>query len=251
MNLALSDLLFPGFTKFALRQLNPKYGIEFFYEFGKDYYWNEELKAWGKRELSIHGPCVAINLADPEQTDFLEIYAQTFAYAKMCRAKFVVVHTNEAVIDNAEAAKERILQRLELLFKLAENYGVQIVIENVGLIPKQNYLFTLPEFLELFKKFPQAKALLDTGHAHVNGWRLAEVVRSLGDKLIAFHLHDNDGNGDQHLPLGQGNIEWPPFFRAVQEYAPHSTLVLEYCCGFSNTKDLETHITALKEKYAI
>lgn len=251
MNITVSDLLFPGFTKFAIRELDPKYGIEFFYEFGKDYYWDEELAAWGKRELSIHGPCVAIDLADPAQTDFVQIYAKTFAYAKKCNAKFVVVHSNETIVGNPEEAKARVLECFELLFKLAENYGVQIVIENVGLLPKHNYLFTLPDFLDIFKKFPQAKALLDTGHAHVNGWDLAEVVRALGPTLIAFHLHDNDGKGDQHLPIGQGNTDWDAFFAAVKEYVPNPTFVLEYCCGFSNTQALEEHIDELKTKYYI
>ena len=33
MNYEISDLLFPGFTKKALRELDSSYGIEFFYEF--------------------------------------------------------------------------------------------------------------------------------------------------------------------------------------------------------------------------
>ena len=42
MQFEVSDLLFPGFPKFALRELSKEYGIEFFYEFGKDYYWNNK-----------------------------------------------------------------------------------------------------------------------------------------------------------------------------------------------------------------
>ena len=67
MKFEVSDLLFAGFPKFAMRSLSPELGIEFFYEFGKDYYWDNEIACWGKRDLSIHGPCVAVNLANPEQ----------------------------------------------------------------------------------------------------------------------------------------------------------------------------------------
>ena len=66
MRIAVSDLLFPGFRKFGIRPLNTEYGIEFFYEFGHDYYWDEETAAWGNREFSIHGPCVAVDLADKD-----------------------------------------------------------------------------------------------------------------------------------------------------------------------------------------
>lgn len=134
---------------------------------------------------------------------------------------------------------------------LAEGYGVQVVIENVGLRTKGNVLFTLPEYLELFKEFPQAMALIDTGHAHVNGWNLAEVVEALGSRLLACHVHDNDGNGDDHLPVGQGNIDWEAYFGAVKKFAPESTQVFEYCCGFKTTAELEARIAELKAKYSL
>ena len=249
MNFTVSDLLFPGFPKFAIRQLSPEYGIEFFYEFGKDYYWNEEIAAWGKRGLSIHGPCVALNLADPAQEDYADIFAQTLAYAKKCGAEFVVVHTNEGIGQDKMALQRLVIDRLHHIMALAKGYGVQMVIENVGLRTKNNVLFTLPEYLELFKEFPEAMALLDTGHAHVNGWDLAQVVEALGERLLAFHVHDNDGSGDDHLPVWQGNTDWEGFFAAVKQYAPKSTLVLEYCCGFKTTAELEAHIAELKAKY--
>ena len=42
MQFEVSDLLFPGFTKDAMKRLDKQYGIEFFYEFGKDYYWKQK-----------------------------------------------------------------------------------------------------------------------------------------------------------------------------------------------------------------
>lgn len=43
MKFSVSDLLFPGFQKEALPQLSTRYGIEFFYEFGKNYYWDKKF----------------------------------------------------------------------------------------------------------------------------------------------------------------------------------------------------------------
>ena len=43
MKFEVSDLLFAGFPKYAMRDLSKEYGIEFFYEFGKDYYWDNEV----------------------------------------------------------------------------------------------------------------------------------------------------------------------------------------------------------------
>ncbi len=251
MKFEVSDLLFPGFTKIALNNLDKQYGIEFFYEFGKDYYWNEVLSDWGERSLSIHGPCVAINLANTKYKNYLKVYEKTFAYTQKCKAGFVVVHTNEALDGDKELMQARVIRRLRQIIKLGDKYGVQVLIENVGLRTKNNVLFDLPEFMALFDIFPQAGALLDTGHAHVNGWDIPAVVEALGERLKACHIHDNDGSGDAHLPIGQGNIEWKAYFAAVKKYAPEAVQVLEYSCGFNDTQALEAHLQKLKVQYKL
>lgn len=251
MKFSVSDLLFPGFSKYNLKDLKEEYGIEFFYEFGKDYYWNSEISSWGKRSLSVHGPCVSINLADSSQKNYTRIFEKTFLYAKKIGAEFVVVHTNEAWTGDKELVQNRVIYRLRQLIKMSESYGVQIAIENVGLKPKNSLLFDFEEYLNLFEVFPQARALLDTGHAHVNGWQLEKVIKALGERLIACHLHDNDGQGDAHLPIGKGNITWQEYFEAIKNYAPNAVQVLEYCCGYNNVTALEQHIENLKKFYQL
>ena len=249
MRWEISDLLFAGFTKYALRELNKDYGIEFFYEFGKDYYWDEEVAAWGKRSLSIHGPCVAVNLADKEQKNYAKIFAKTLAYAKKIKAGFVVVHTNEAWQGERDQVQNLVVRRLRNILEMGEQCGVPVLIENVGLRTKQNLLFDLPEFMALLDLFPEAGVLLDTGYAHVNGWDIPAVIKALGKRLVACHLHDNSGQGDEHLPIGQGSIDWQGYFKAIKKHAPKAVQVLEYCRGFENTADLEQHLQELQEKY--
>ena len=249
MKFEVSDLLFAGFPKYAMRDLSKEYGIEFFYEFGKDYYWDNEVAAWGKRSLSIHGPCVAVNLADKSHKNYAKIFAKTFAYAKKIKAGFVVVHTNEGWSGEREQVQNLVIRRLRNVLELGDQYGVQVLIENVGLRPKQSLLFDLPEFMALLDVFPQAGVLLDTGHAHVNGWDIPAVIKTLGKRLVACHLHDNSGQGDEHLPIGQGSIDWQGYFKAIKKHAPKAVQVLEYCRGFENAADLEQHIQELQEKY--
>ncbi|MDY4920622.1 MAG: sugar phosphate isomerase/epimerase family protein [Phascolarctobacterium sp.] len=251
MRIEVSDLLFAGFPKFALRSLNKEYGIEFFYEFGKDYYWDNEVAAWGKRSLSIHGPCVALNLADKNQKNYDRIFAKALAYAKKIKAEFVVVHTNEAWEGEKEKVQQLVIRRIRKIMKLGAQYGVQVLIENVGLRPKNTLLFDLPEYISLIEMFPEAKALIDTGHAHVNGWDIPALIKTLGPRLYACHLHDNSGLGDEHLPIGQGTINWQSYFKAIKKYAPDSVQVLEYCRGFENVTALKQHIEALKKQYKL
>ena len=249
MKFEVSDLLFAGFPKYAMRDLSKEYGIEFFYEFGKDYYWDNEVADWGKRSLSIHGPCVAVNLADKSHKNYAKIFAKTFAYAKKIKAGFVVVHPNEGWSGEREQVQNLVIRRLRNVLELGEQYGVQVLIENVGLRPKQSLLFDLPEFMALLDVFPQAGVLLDTGHAHVNGWDISAVIKTLGKRLVACHLHDNSGQGDEHLPIGQGSIAWEAYFKAIKKHAPKSIQVLEYCRGFESAAGLEQHIEELKTQY--
>ena len=95
MKFSVSDLPFGSFSKAFLKALPMQYDIEIFYEFGTDHYWDyvlKDLKSKNgvERRFSIHGPCVAVNLADPNDTAYLEVYEKTFAYAAKINAAFVV-----------------------------------------------------------------------------------------------------------------------------------------------------------------
>ena len=194
MQWAVSDLAFGGFNKKYLSGLPLTYNIEFFYEFGTDHYWDTVLLPLAqnnkeKRTFSIHGPCVAVNLADSSDEYYLKAYAQTFTYAQKIKAEFVVVHTNEIYHGEFAAVKELVYQRLAEVISLAQSYGVQVVIENVGLRPCGSLLFDFEEYLALFERYPQALALLDTG---------------------------------------LGTIEWEPYFASIRDYAPNALQILEY-----------------------
>lgn len=235
MKFSVSDLPFGSFSKAFLKALPLQYDIEIFYEFGTDHYWDYVLKDLksrdgAERRFSIHGPCVAVNLAAPNDTAYLDVYEKTFAYAAKINAAFVVVHSNEAwrFAGEKTAVQELVCGRIEKLLQTAAKYGVTVALENVGLRTTGTLLFEYEEYLSLFKRFPQAAALLDTGHAHVNGWQLSTVLRDLNSKLVGVHIHDNDGTADSHQPVGTGTIDWDDYFTALKQYAPQAVQVCEY-----------------------
>ena len=64
---------------------------------------------------------------------------------------------------------------------------------------------------------PQIGFCLDTGHAHLGGLSVPDMVLKLGERLWASHIADNDTSGDQHLfPYG-GTIDWPPVVEAYRQ----------------------------------
>lgn len=255
MRISISDLAYAGFRYNDFCKLDNACGLEFFYEFGTRAYWDTVLPlmtAGQQNGISMHGPCVQVNLAeeDPDRK-YLNVFLDAFTYAKQIGAEFVVVHTNEALPTDLDKLdlQQRVREKLQVLLALSENVGVQMVIENVGLRPKGSLLFDREAFLELPQRFPTARFLLDTGHAHVNGWDLADTVKALGKRLMGCHVHDNDGNGDQHLYVGTGNIKWEPFFEAVLATNPDARIVLEYaklpCEGMA------AHVAGLCKRFGI
>lgn len=58
---------------------------------------------------------------------------------------------------------------------------------------------------------------LDTGHTNLFGLPLGEAFRQCGDRLIATHVHDNDGHADQHTDPTRGTIDWEDGIAGLRE----------------------------------
>lgn len=48
----------------------------------------------------------------------------------------------------------------------------------------------------------------DTGHANISGYKQSEQLATIGERLEALHIHDNDGVKDSHLPPFDGGVDW-------------------------------------------
>jgi len=69
-------------------------------------------------------------------------------------------------------------------------------------------------------------ACLDTGHAFLAG-DLYNLVYKLGPYLRMLHVHDNKGHSDEHLPPGEGRIEWGAFMRELLQVGFYGPMILE------------------------
>lgn len=104
---------------------------------------------------------------------------------------------------------------LQLLLLEAKASGILLLIEpNVvapfNLIDGRNLLLMLAEpreFTRLLADLPDEHlgVLLDLGHLKVTattlGFDMTEFISAVAPAVGAFHLHDNDGTKDQHLPV--------------------------------------------------
>ena len=108
------------------------------------------------------------------------------------------------------------------LVKEAEKLGVTLALENVF----EEGPETLAKLLETINS-PHLGFCFDTGHWLIFSTRgLEEWIRRLGKRMVETHIHDNNGREDQHLPPGDGEFDFPGFFRLLwtRRLAPIYTL---------------------------
>lgn len=114
------------------------------------------------------------------------------------------VHNSEV-----EAALTRYIEAIATLAGFATRIGVELLIENNVCPPHlagKLLLQTPEEFIVLFERLNCSNVgiLLDTGHLNVSATTLGFDREAFMDvhrnRIRGLHLHDNDGNSDQHLP---------------------------------------------------
>ncbi|MBR6735258.1 MAG: sugar phosphate isomerase/epimerase [Oscillospiraceae bacterium] len=80
----------------------------------------------------------------------------------------------------------------------------------------------------------RCRVCLDVGHAFVSSKRdINEWLDVLMPWISHVHVHDNTGDFDRHLPLGDGNIDWESVLNRILDKSPDSTFTLENmeCAG--------------------
>ncbi|MBO4837370.1 MAG: sugar phosphate isomerase/epimerase [Clostridia bacterium] len=113
----------------------------------------------------------------------------------------------------------------------AKKLGVRLAWENVGYNGAS--IYTYEEYKHSLDNMDDSISyLIDIGHAHVNGWNVPQLIRDLKGRLAGLHIHDNNGKGDQHLPIACGNQNWDELAAAMREIQdPDCEFILEYAPG--------------------
>jgi sugar phosphate isomerase/epimerase len=136
----------------------------------------------------------------------LEKMRRVMGIAAELGSRLVVMHFNYDPIYYRQTFPQW-LERAARFFSelLAENEGPLIALENIA-EPTPHVA------LQLLEKVghPRLVHCFDFGHHHVFARiPLAEWLFYLKPRgYIHFHLHDNQGDCDDHLALGQGSIDW-------------------------------------------
>jgi sugar phosphate isomerase/epimerase len=193
------------------------------------------LKDIGKSynlKFSVHAPFADINIASPSKPilkAMLKRLKKSIAYAKDLDAYVWIFHPGLKTGVSMFYPGMDWLQNCkttQLLFKIADNYGVKIAIENVP-EPYPFLLKSVDDFTRFYGEVHEDIGLvLDVGHANING-QIEGFLKIFADRIVHIHVHDNDGRSDQHLGVGYGTVDWQKFAKTLKEISYDKIVVIE------------------------
>lgn len=113
---------------------------------------------------------------------------------------------------------------------IAKKYGITIFTENLGPIHLTVRCGALVKFVKDVDR-DNLFIVFDIGHCHYTGGNIATEVLECGHLLRHLHLHDNMGDKDSHLPVGEGNIDYSSFCDALEKvgYPGFYMMELNHC----------------------
>lgn len=134
---------------------------------------------------------------------------------------------------NYKKAFSTAVSSIEKFCDYAYLYDIEVLVENLDFY-HEGYMFVREdEFLSLFKVINAKNLgfLLDIGHLNYSarnlGFDMIEFITKLEKVTRMIHIHDNNYLYDQHLPPGDGNIDFITCLTPLKKTLKKIPLVLE------------------------
>ncbi len=168
-------------------------------------------------ELQLHAPLNDINIAslNPSirRVSMNEV-KKSIEMASMLDIEIVTVHPGlySPLSRYMENASDFAKESLRELKEHSEEHGIKIALEN---LPEM--WLTICNTVKETREFLEEVGLgfcLDIGHAYTAG----ELEGFLDLSPINVHVHDNIGEKDLHLKLGEGKIDLEKAIRSLKSY---------------------------------
>jgi sugar phosphate isomerase/epimerase len=118
-------------------------------------------------------------------------------------------------------------ESLDRILGKATGLGLTICLEN--LFPRAGHMYRPEEFTEVLRRHPGLMMTLDLGHAHIRSPkdRTEAFVRMAQGRIGHVHIGDNNGQEDEHLPVGAGRVNAAAGLKAIKASGYDQTMTLE------------------------
>jgi sugar phosphate isomerase/epimerase len=168
-------------------------------------------KESNKLEYSVHAPFYNVSIASINPGIHKESMRQIkkiISWADHFPLSRINMHMGKTV-SNIEFVKDRvreiIYESIEEISIYAREKKVELLIENIG-IDKYDFDKNVDELKKVIEKF-KLGICLDTSHANIT-LGAEFFVKEFKDHIRQIHASDNLGSSDDHLPIGEGTINW-------------------------------------------
>jgi sugar phosphate isomerase/epimerase len=153
-------------------------------------------------------------------------FQQIFRAAELLLPRVIVFHPGYDDLrygDNRMAWLKNSIAFWREFVPRARELGCIIAVENIF----EKEPSTLRALLEAIDD-PCFRHCFDVGHFHLfTTVGLEAWFGELGSFIAESHLHDNHGQADEHLPLGEGRIDFGRVFTLLKQYAPEAVWTIE------------------------
>ena len=171
-------------------------------------------------KTTIHAPFMDLSPGGVDskiKKSTLERLDQTLEVGAIFTPRLIVFHPgyNKWFFDNnVDLWLENSLVTWSGLLRKAEQLNIPLAVENIF----EEEPSSLHKLISKLNS-PYFNFCFDTGHFNLfSNVTMEEWFISLGSFIKEVHLHDNNKHADDHLPLGDGEIDFPLFFKLLKKY---------------------------------
>ncbi|MDR0791304.1 MAG: sugar phosphate isomerase/epimerase [Methanomassiliicoccaceae archaeon] len=172
-------------------------------------------------KFSIHAPISDVNIAAlserMRESAVMEIIA-SMEHAIQLNANVVTFHPGyqSMVIPGLnDRSVEKAKRSMRTIDRLMKEFSLTACVENM---PSFKFMLgrTAKEMFDLVDG-TEMRICFDIGHANTMS-QIDEMIDLLGDRIKNIHIHDNNGDNDDHMTIGDGNIDFPPILKKLSKY---------------------------------
>ncbi len=170
---------------------------------------------------SVHAPICDINIAsisEPVREASMKDTIETVKAANRLGIDRVTVHPGLSSM-SVRGIEDRYIacakESMKVLDGVSKEYGVTLAIENMP-----NMYFFLGRTAAELREIVEGTDLgicFDIGHANTM-CQIDDMIDTFGDRIKNIHIHDNNGQRDEHLTIGEGNIDFDKAFSKLSFY---------------------------------
>ena len=172
-------------------------------------------------KYSIHAPIMDVNIAAlserMREASTLELMA-IMEQAIELNVKTITIHPgmySMAINGQEKKSIEKAKRSIRTLDRVVSEFGIAIAVENMP-----SFRFMLGRKAEELNELVEGTNMgicFDIGHANTTG-QIDKMIDLFKDRIVNVHIHDNHGEQDEHLAIGDGKIDFKPILKRLSGY---------------------------------